>query len=492
MKNSLFKCSKKITILLPLLLLFSTFISANAHKKGDYVVITSNEIKNDEEWMKVVSVLAKRHNATTLFYDRKPEELLDQLKKITPRYVAIVEKPENLNRDYVLEGHRLSRKIDNDIYADYLWGIITGYDAQSAMKLVQNSEKPYTIKTALMTANQLIDGKWFEKFAYLNDNVLGEWGEKKSVSGEVSTNLINKKEILNKWVEKYNELDPDFIISSAHATEYNLEMPYSAGMIKSKNGQLYADFPTAYSLKGTNHPRVYFPAGNCLIGNIDNSKESMAVAWLSGGDVTSMVGYVVPTWYGRNGWGGLKYFASSFGKRTLAEAVYLNQQEMLTIEYEWNPKSLEINYPFNPKDHVSEFNNFKKLFQTVTNTSPSINQNGFCHDRDCVVLYGDPAWDVRISSKSPDYEVKTTIKGNQCILTITTSENFDLEMMRGGQIKQIHVADIPFCYLFPKRLKNPRLSDGQSWNVTLADDFIFINNCDFEKNKTYKVMIDID
>ena len=56
-------------------------------------------------------------------------------------------------------------------------------------------------------------------------------------------------------------------------------------------------------LNGTAHPRVYFAAGNCLIGNIDNDPESMAVAWLSGMNATSMIGYVVTTWYGRNGWG---------------------------------------------------------------------------------------------------------------------------------------------------------------------------------------------
>lgn len=33
-----------------------------------------------------------------------------------------------------MEMHRLSRKVDNDIYADFLWGIITGYDAAGAMK----------------------------------------------------------------------------------------------------------------------------------------------------------------------------------------------------------------------------------------------------------------------------------------------------------------------------------------------------------------------
>lgn len=33
----------------------------------------------------------------------------------------------------------MSRKVDSDVYADFLWGIITGYDAAAAMKMVNNS-----------------------------------------------------------------------------------------------------------------------------------------------------------------------------------------------------------------------------------------------------------------------------------------------------------------------------------------------------------------
>lgn len=480
---------KKLIISVVFLLCLA--ISSHAQKKDGYVVITSKEIKNSADWFRVVDALAKRHKATVLLYDKKPTELLEELRRLTPRYVAIVEKPENLNRDYVMEGHRMSRIIDKDIYADYLWGIITGYDAEAAMKMVRNSEKPYLLKTALTSTGEMSDGSWFNQFAFVSDGKPGEWGEKKSGEKSVTKYQLNKWEILNKWVEKYREIDPDFIISSAHATEENLEMPFSVGNIKSSGGKLYADFMTPDTLPGTTHPRVYFPAGNCLIGNIDNTRESMAVAWLSGGGVTSMVGYVVTTWFGRNGWGGLKYFASSWGRLTLAEAIYLNQQDMLRIEADWNPKILEINYPFS-EISFGEDDDLNKLFSEKVGGKPTKEQKGFIHDRDVVVFYGDPAWDVRVQSKDLGYSVKSSIKGNRCILTITTNDNFDKNMMQGGKIKQIHVSDIPFCYIFPKRLSNPTLSEGQPWDVTLADDFLFVNNCDFEKNKTYQISIDLN
>ena len=41
-----------------------------------------------------------------------------------------------LNRDYVIDMHHVSREVDEDIFADFLWGIITGYDANGAMKML--------------------------------------------------------------------------------------------------------------------------------------------------------------------------------------------------------------------------------------------------------------------------------------------------------------------------------------------------------------------
>ena len=475
--------------------LFTTcnLLGVKAQQVRDYVVVTSKKVQADGEWMKVVEALAKRHKATVLYYDKQPRELLAELRRLTPRYVAVVEKPENLNREFVMEGHRLSREIDDDIYADYLWGIITGYSATDAMRMVEGSAKPFVIHTALNTTAELSDGKYFDRFAFMNDGgTPGGWGEKTTRNGEVKNEQINKWEILNKWVEKYKEIDPDLLVTSSHATEKNLEMPFTVGNLKPRGGRLYADFMTPEFLEGTAHPRVYFAAGNCLIGNIDNDPESMAVAWLSGMDATSMVGYVVTTWYGRNGWGGLKYWVANAGRLTLAQAVYLNQQDMLRTENEWHPKMLTVNYPFSEID-FGEREMFEKQFKAVTGQQPTKDQMGFVHDRDVVVLYGDPAWDVKMQNPKPlGYRVDFKIKGKQCFVTITTNEYFDGGLMRGGKLKQEHVTDIPFAYYFPKRVNNPCLAGGQKWEVAVAEDFLLLYNCDFERNKKYTILLDIN
>lgn len=464
-----------------------------ANKKDGYVVVASHAVAADEDWQKVVDVLARRHKAEVLIYDERPDELREKLQSLSPRYVAVIEKPERLDRELVMQGHRLSRTIDDDIYADYLWGIITGYTAEDAMRVVENSSKPYVIHTALNTTGELSDSRLFEHIAYIADGgTPGGWGEKTPDDKNIKRYTDVKWEMLDKWVTKYKEIDPDLLITSSHATEKNLEMPFSLGNLKAKGGRLYADFITPEFLDGTHHPRVYFAAGNCLIGNVNRNKESMAIGWISGMDATSMVGYVVPTWYGRNGWGGLKYWASNAGRFTLAEALYLNQQDMLHTENEWYAEMTAVDYPFE-KSEFGQRSEFIKRFIDATGHKPTKDQEGYVYDRDVVVLYGDPAWDVKLHDHQPaGYSIGFKIKGKTCEISITTDDNFQEAAVKGQGIKEEHVNDLPFAIFFPKRLPGARLAEGQTWKVAVAEDFLLIYDYEFEKNNKYKVILDIN
>ena len=87
------------------------------------------------------------------------------------------------------------------------------------------------------------------------------------------------------------------------------------------------DFPNdPQNMKESGKRKVYFAVGNCLIGNVNNTKESMAIAWMNSGNAATMIGYVVTTWHGRNGWGGLKYWLTNPGRYSLAEAIYMNSR----------------------------------------------------------------------------------------------------------------------------------------------------------------------
>lgn len=482
----------------------------------EYVVVAGKDVVADSAWNKVVETLVRKHQAALVTYQEKVDEVMPALKKYRPRYVGVVEKPEKLNRDYVIRLNQLSRRVDDDIYADFLWGIITGYDAQAAMKMVDNSTEPLVIKDAVATIMELHSGKWFDRFAWVDDHTQGLWGEKKSkddtivtyqlpykpvkMSGrmpdgqvkEVMVKRVNPVDEMQTFYNIYEQYNPDLVVTAAHATERNLEMPFSLGNIKAKNGTLYMDFPeNPQDLKESGKRKVYLPIGNCLIANVDNTKESMAVAWMNSGNAATMVGYVVTTWYGRNGWGGLKYFLTTPGRYTTAEAFYLNQQDMMYQLNAWSPKLATLEFPFDVQDR---FASGVKVIKDSAGINAMTNHLGFLHDRDVLAYYGDPKWNVRLQEipEENDFTVSSEIKGKQCIVTVTTKENFSIERMKGDHFKEEHVLDLPFSYFFPQRLSNPRLADGQSWKAAVDENFLLVYNADFEPNKTYTVVLDID
>ena len=480
-------------------LLVSVMPSFAQKKKGDgnarseYVVLASQSVQKDAAWMQVVDALKKKHNPAVFFYEKAPRENLADLQRVRPRYVAIVEKPENLGRDYVIDMHHVSREVDGDIFADFLWGIITGYDAEAAMKMVNNSTEPLLVKDAVATIMELNSAKWFDNYAWVDDHNRGLWGEKKGRDAKIQTAQIDPKTVLKKFTDIYAEYNPDLVVTAAHATERNLEMPYSLGNIMAKDGKLYARdhfANTTWDLKESGKRKVYFAVGNCLIGNVNNTKESMAIAWMNSGNAATMIGYVVTTWHGRNGWGGLKYWVTNPGRYTLAEAIYMNQQDFLYQQNEWYPSLIKENYNF-------DGNEFQIAGQKIANAikgQPTQDQIGFWHDRDVLAYYGDPKWEVRLQEVpgETDFTVTSKVKGKKCIITINTKENFSLERMKGDKFKQEHVLDLPFSYFFPTRLNNPRLAAGQDWKAAVDENFLIIYNPEFKPNSTYEIVLDID
>lgn len=469
--------------------MLATMLQAQSNPK-DYVVAVSDAVNNDAEWITIVDELIKIHpDAVVITYKDSLKELLPSLKELHPRYLCVVDKPENINRDFVIEGNRMSRTIDDDMYDDYIWGIVTGYSPEDAIRTVRQSAQPFVLKTALSSIVEVSSGEWFDKFAWLDDHVVrGRWGEKKNPLDTVSIyNTENLSSLLSIFHKKWEEIDPDVIITASHATQNNLEMPYSVGNIVAKDGQLYARYKEPEAIAKTNKSRVFLPIGNCLIGDMNNTKESMASAFLSSGGSTAMLGYVVSTWYGRNGWGALKYFLANPGKHTLAEAAFLNRQDMLTQENRKNPKLLDIVPNFAVYGDGATMDIQKKLSE-IQSIKPSMDDVGFIFDRDVVVYYGDPAWDVRTQhvSENAGYEFKFDKKGNQFTITLVTDDSFSIDKVSGKGFKEEHVKDIPLAYFFPERIFNADVVENKKQlDIAFDENFVLIYNQDIKPNMTY-------
>ena len=484
-------------IVTTLFLVVSTLCYAYA-ATPEYVVLASESAHEDEAWREVVDAIATKHDAEVVLFVTTPSETLARLQALKPRYVAVVDRPENIGRDYVIEFHHTSREVDGDIYADFMWGIITGYDAAAAMRMVDNSTEPLVIKDAVATIMELNSAKWFDNYAWVDDHTKGLWGQKRGFDGEITTGMVAPEEVLPKFTELYADFDPDLIVTAAHATQQNLEMPYSLGNIKPRNGKLYAEdrFTGAeWDLQESGKRRVYTAVGNCLIGDMNNTKESMAAAWMNGSNAATMLGYVVTTWHGRNGWGALKYWVSNPERYTLAEAVYINQQDLVHQHNEWTPTLLKERYTFcdgfmeeltTAAASVSEVVGHEVDFDNAQDWD----MLGFWHDRDVVVYYGDPKWEVRLQSAGEqDYTVAAERRGENYVVTITTGENFSMEKMRGDKFKQEHVLDLPFSYIFPERLNNPQLVGGNWGKAVVDENFMLLYDVEFAPSSTYEIVI---
>lgn len=480
--------------ILSLALLCLIALSSCNRAEDSYVVLISKAVEGDSAWIGVANSLSMKHNAEILVYEESPRDVLDQLRELYPRYVAIVEKPENIGRDYVIDMHLMSRDIDEDIYADFFWGIITGYDAEAAMRMVDNSTEPLVIKDAVATIMELNSAKWFDNYAWVDDHTRGLWGEKRGRDAEIHTDTITKEQVLRKFTDIYEEFDPDLVVTAAHATQRNLEMPYSLGNLKPRDGKLYAEdrfTGEEWDLKESGKRRVYAAVGNCLIGDVNNTKESMAIAWMNGSNAATMLGYVVTTWHGRNGWGALKYWVTNPERYTLAEATYINQQDFLHQQNEWYPSLIDERYP---DFEDSEFEVAPARLMEVLGREPSTDELGFWHDRDVVVYYGDPKWEVRLQPVDSEvgYSVESAMRDGKYVVTVKTFDNFNLERMKGNKFKQEHVLDLPFSYIFPERLSKPLLAEGQAWDAVVDENFLLVYNAEFEPNSIYEIILDVE
>lgn len=476
--------------------------TSGSRTESDYLVIASESVMADSEWAEVANALAEKHDAEIVTFESIPGDVVEEIREAYPRYVAIVDKPENIGRDYVIDLHLMCRTIDDDIYGDFLWGIVTGRDAEAAMRMVNNSSEPLVVKDAVATIMELNSAKWFDNYAWVDDHTRGLWGYKRGRDSEIVTDTVVKEEVLNKFCELYETYDPDLIVTAAHATQENLEMPYSLGHIKPRDGKLYSEnifTGEERFLKESGKRRVYAAVGNCLIGDMNNTPESMAATWISGSNAATMIGYVVTTWHGRSGWGALKYWVSNPQRYTLAEAVYLNQQDFLYQQNQWYPELYSEKYNY-CEGFEEELNTAARRLSEVLGREVDLNSAedwdmvGFWHDRDVLAYYGDPKWNIMLQSveSEHDYKVTSTINKGKCVITITTGENFSLERMQGDKFKQEHVLDLPFSYFFEERLQSPRLAEGQAWDAVVDENFLLVYNPNFEPNNTYEIVLEVD
>lgn len=447
---------------------------------ADYVVVVSKETQSDSEWSKVVEELVAKHQAEVVVYDMHISESLPALRKSFPRYACFVATSAEASKQMVADVHRLTRKLDDDPYADVFWGILTGYDAANALAIAKERE-PLVIKRVAsgteLAMDRVAEGVWY---CELEQNRM----VRKTPDGEAMQSR-GPSDTTQALAATLTEYQADLFVTSGHATERNWQIGYRYrnGEFQSSAGELFGvDTMGRKFLISSANPKVYLPIGNCLMGHIDGP-DAMALAFMNSAGVRQMMGYTVPTWYGYAGWGCLDYFVEQPGRYSMVEAFFANQNALID--------RLETNFPDIARLDTppGSMRPGKFALSDAARNAGLSKQDGIglLHDRDVVALYGDPGWSAKLAPGKLSYEQTLTEVAAGVfaveIKPLLGEKSFEPVNQNGSERGWR-----PFVHFFPNRLKDIEIITGEELSPVITDNFVLIPNprvCD--PNKTYQV-----
>lgn len=428
-------------------------------EQGAFTILCSAATLKTPAWRNVVLALQAKHRQSgrrvtlSTVQDWSEDTLARCLKEGKARYAGVVARPEEVDRELIMNLHRASRRMDDDPWGDCLWGVITGASAEDALR-VATASKPLIMKRLLSTTN--VDASRFEHSFCITDwtgaPILEQSGytEPKQTLYDPKTPEGQKKLMVGLQALFAHQLEterPQMLVSASHATQFNLEMPFGLGLIIPSGGEFYQAPPAllkqykaalnaAYAGKPEQHrrwvqeqqltpigadgeTRIWLAAGNCLFGDAYNSAESMVVTALSNYTCNQVVGYTVPSWYGEGGWGTLGTLLNNAEGTSLAEAWFLNNQFILHRSVGLDPALLNIRFNEAHMSTLSQrqmLHDMKEAGIDLRKLVPVLRDCfGLIHDRDVVAFYGDPCWRavVNESNTKPDFSI--TWSGNSSV-----------------------------------------------------------------------------
>lgn len=203
-------------------------------------------------------------------------------------------------------------------------------------------------------------------------------------------------------------------------------------------------------------------------------------AWLKQCDLEKMCGFSGKCWWGekyKNEW---KRWMDTPGKPTVAEAVFLQQQYNIERLLEWNPNVLTLTLP-DDCDGNTDNEVIRALVKKELNINGTDKQIELLKNRDVIVYYGDPRWNLRLR-KSEDNGFNVGFKKNneKCVITLKAGK------------ERIGVSE--FIYFFPKRLEVPKLlNDLQKGEEIIFDEtFMLVRNIRLEEEEKYVISFSVE
>ncbi|MBI4880214.1 MAG: hypothetical protein HY812_11240 [Planctomycetes bacterium] len=420
----------------------------------DYAVVVSRRTFADAEWRKAVEALRERHHATVLVHDGPVALVRDALADLMPRHAAFVARPLEASRRYVIDVHRLARALDDDPYSDVFWGIVTGYDAGDAL-IVASDPGPLLVRRAAagcgLDLTRFAEGRFYSETqqSVMFERAPGGEVEQKTCPADATEQLVST---LNEW-------RPDYFATSGHATPYDWQIGFSyrSGQFRCQDGRLFGlDLAGRVLPVDSPNPKVYGPAGNCLMGLVED-RSTMAPAWIHSAGVRQMIGFVVSTWYGYGAHGVNQIFIEQQGRFTFAEAFRANGIALV--------HRLATRFPRAAAVDIDEWG-IEADPELLTNLAArhgiaDRDALGLLWDRDTVAFYGDPAYEARVER----------------VLEPAWSQTLDVD----GDVFTFQVATVrdaswhrpPIAFL-PRRVRDVEILEGEELGPVIADDFVLL------------------
>jgi zinc protease len=439
---------------------------------GGYAIVVSKTTQADSGWVKVVEALQQKYGdqAKVFVWDKSVDEVKADLSAMMPRYTCFVAMPKEAERAFVNQVNRLTRNLNDDPYPDTIWGILTGLKSTDALRIAMTSE-PLVIHNVVSTTG--VNSQDYDTVYTISDGKQGNIFQKGDAAKTITSPANGDPDRAREMVDAVHAVKPDLLVTSAHAGESVLEMPFSHGVLAGRNGHVIGISTTGghnamhladhgWEIASPN-PKVWLAAGNCLIGHI-NSNNSMALAMMHSAGVTQMVGYTVTTWYGAGGWGTLSWFQSQPGRYTMAEAFFINDAELT--------RRLATQFPGRERFAVKVYNDedLGSLVQELGEPFPTDQEQqknllGMVWDHDVVAFYGDPAWSAKVAPHPCGFE--------QSIKEANGSQTLEVKVTDAGPVKA-------FAFL-PKKIKaGDYKASGEAKDILLTDSYILV---DFGKLK---------
>jgi zinc protease len=445
-----------------------------------YAVVVSEQTRSAPGWNRVVEALRAKHGAEVIAFRDAVDEALPALRRLAPRHACFVAQPAEAGRAFVARVHRLTRRLDDDPYADVLWGILTGYDAANALRIAELRE-PLTIRKVASGTEVALEaceeGVWYSELKKGHGVRKARGGEPRPFEAPADST-----EALVRTLTEYRA---DCFVTSGHATERDWQIGYTYrnGTFRCAGGELFG-----LDTKGGRHPvrapnpKVYLPIGNCLMGHIDGS-DAMALAFLNSAGVRQMIGYTVPTWYGYAGWGCLDYFLEQPGRHTFVEAFFANHHALV--------HRLTTHFPDLAKAEP-EPGGRRMPRPTLTGSARAAGLTardgiGLLHDRDVVALYGDPAWVARMAAGRRSWD--QVLRESDGVFTLEIIPRRGAASFAPVNTNGAQRGGRPVVHFLPRRVGDVRLLEGADLAPVIADDFVLVplpRTCDPER--TYRVV----